>query len=90
VDDSRAFPEVGLYRPEAELTEYGSNPQLLKQVADFTGGRFEPSAKDSFDPGNRSLTTNLSLWPGLLALAVALNLAELLMRKWNGLFRRNR
>ncbi len=90
VDDSRAFPEVGLYRPEAELTEYGSNPQLLKQVADFTGGRFEPSAKDSFDAGNRSLTTNLSLWPGLLALAVALNLAELLMRKWNGLFRRNR
>jgi Ca-activated chloride channel homolog len=89
VDDSRAFPEVGLYRPEAELTEYGSNPQLLKQVADFTGGRFEPSAKDSFDAGNRSLTTNLSLWPGLLALAVALNLAELLMRKWNGLFRRN-
>jgi hypothetical protein len=31
----------------------------------------------------------LSLWPGLLALAVALNLAELLMRKWNGLFSRN-
>jgi uncharacterized membrane protein len=90
VDDSRAFPEVGLYRPEAELTEYGSNPQLLKQIADFTGGRFEPSAKDSFDAGNRSLTTNLSLWPGLLALAVALNLGELLMRKWNGLFQRNR
>jgi uncharacterized membrane protein len=90
VDDSRAFPEVGLYRPEAELTEYGSNPQLLKQVADFTGGRFEPLAKDSFDPGTRSLNTNLSLWPGLLALAVALNLAELLLRKWNGLFRRDR
>ena len=90
VDDSRAFPEVGLYRPEAELTEYGSNPQLLKQVAEFTGGRFEPAARESFDPGNRSLATSLSLWPGLLALAVALNLAELLMRKWNGLFRRNR
>jgi len=89
VADSRIFPEVGLYRPETELTEYGSNPQLLKQVAEFTGGRFEPSPKDVFDSGNRSLNTMLSLWPGLLALAVALNLAELLMRKWNGLFSRN-
>lgn len=86
VEDSRAFPEVGLYRPEAELTEYGSNPLLLKQVAEFTGGRFEPSSKDVFDPGNRSLNVMLSLWPGLLGLAVALNLAELLMRKWKGVF----
>jgi uncharacterized membrane protein len=90
VEDSRAFPEVGLYRPETELTEYGSNPLLLKQVAEFTGGRYEPSAKDVFDPGNRSLLTMLSLWPGLLALAVGLNLAELIMRKWNGLFQRSR
>lgn len=90
VNDSRAFPEVGLYRPEAELSEYGSNPLLLKQVAEFTGGRFEPSPKDVFDPGNRSLNTMLSLWPGLLGLAVALNLAELLMRKWKGLFPRSR
>jgi len=90
VEDSRAFPEVGLYRPEAELTEYGSNPLLLRQVAEFTGGRFEPPVKDVFDPGSRSLNIMLSLWPGLLALAVALNLAELLMRKWSGIFRPNR
>jgi hypothetical protein len=24
------------------------------------------------------------LWPGLLAIAIALNLAELVMRKWKG------
>jgi hypothetical protein len=88
VEDSSVFPEVGLYRPEAELTEYGSNPLLLRQVAEFTGGRFEPSPKDVFDPGNRSLNIQLSLWPGLLALAVALNLAELLMRKWHGVFQK--
>jgi Ca-activated chloride channel homolog len=86
VEDSLVFPEVGLYRPESELAEYGSNPQLLKQVAEYTGGRFEPSTKDVFDAGNRSLNTMLSLWPGLLGLALALNLAELLMRKWSGLF----
>ena len=27
----------------------------------------------------------MQLWPGLLALALALNLAELLLRKWKGL-----
>jgi len=27
----------------------------------------------------------MSLWPGLLALAVALNLAELIIRKWRGI-----
>jgi hypothetical protein len=27
----------------------------------------------------------MELWPGLLALAVALNLAELILRKWKGL-----
>ena len=27
----------------------------------------------------------MELWPGLLALALALNLLELVMRKWKGL-----
>ncbi len=86
--ESKAFPEVGLYRPEAELSEYGSNTGLLKQISEFTGGRFEPPAKAAFDPGARSLSSSLQLWPGLLALAILLNLAELLMRKWKGLFAR--
>jgi Ca-activated chloride channel homolog len=82
--DSRAFPEAGLYRPEAELSEYGSNEALLKQVAAFTGGRFQPDPKDVFEPGRRSIASTIQLWPGLLALAIALNLAELVMRKWKG------
>ena len=45
VEDSRAFPEVGLYRPEAELAEYGSNPLLLRQVAEFTGGALRAIAE---------------------------------------------
>jgi Ca-activated chloride channel family protein len=83
-EESLAFPEAGLYRPEAELADYGSNPELLKQVAEFTGGRFEPNPSDVFAATNRSIATTLSLWPGLLALAVLLNLAELVMRKWRG------
>jgi len=87
--DSPAFPEVGLYRPEVELTEYGSNQNLLKQVAEFTGGRFEPAPKAVFDPGARMLASTLQLWPGLLGLAVLANLVELVLRKWKGLFGRS-
>jgi Ca-activated chloride channel family protein len=87
--DTPAFPEVGLYRPEAELTEYGSNQALLKQVAEFTGGRFEPAPKAVFDAGGRTLASTLQLWPGLLALAIMANLAELVLRKWKGLFGRS-
>jgi Ca-activated chloride channel family protein len=84
VEESRAFPEAGLYRPEAELSDYGSNEALLKQVAEFTGGRFQPDPKNVFEPGLRSIASTIQLWPGLLALAIALNLVELLLRKWKG------
>jgi hypothetical protein len=82
--ESRAFPEAGLYRPEAELADYGSNTALLKQVAEFTGGRFEPGAKAMFDAGRKQIASSVSLWPGLLGLAILLNLAELILRKWKG------
>jgi len=81
LDESRAFPEVGFYQPEQELLDYGSNEFLLRSVARFTGGRFNPEPKQVFDSGGRSESATLRLWPVLLGLAIALNLAELLMRK---------
>lgn len=83
--ESRAFPEVGYYRQEDELNDYGSNEPLLKQIAEFTGGRFNPRPADVFDAKGRSIASTMRLWPLLLALAVALNLAELIMRKWKGI-----
>jgi Mg-chelatase subunit ChlD len=83
--DSPAFPEVGFYRPEDEMLEYGSNEQLLRQVASATGGRFHPEARQVFDSGGRSTSTTMELWPLFLALALLLNLAELIMRKSKGL-----
>ncbi len=80
--DSRVFPEVGLYRQEAELAEYGSDEALLRRIAQFTGGRFNPPPAAVFDPAGRTLPSLLRLWPGLLGVALLLNLAELLWRKW--------
>ena len=89
VEENANFPEVGLYRQEDEMTQYGSNEFLLKQVASFTGGRFSPAPGAAFDAGGRSIATTLPLWPGLIALAILLNLAELVMRKWKSLFKRS-
>jgi len=88
VEDSEAFPEAGLYRPEAELSEYGANQELLKQVAEFTGGRYEPEPSAVFAGTSKSIATSLTLWPGLLGLAVLLSLGELIMRKWKGVMTR--
>ena len=72
VIESPAFPETGLYRQEEELQDYGSNPALLAQISRLTGGRFNPTPDSVFDSGGRSLYTAWQLWPGLLALAIAL------------------
>ncbi len=83
--DSRAFPEVGFYRQEDEMREYGNNEPLLRQIASATGGRFNPAPAAVFDAGGRSIRSTMNLWPVLLALAVLLNLVELFLRKWKGL-----
>jgi Ca-activated chloride channel family protein len=85
LEESAAFPEVGFYRPEDELLDYGNNEQLLRQVASATGGRFQPTAKQVFDSGGRSTSATMNLWPLFLVLAILLNLAELVMRKSKGL-----
>jgi len=58
---------------------------LLRQIAKSTGGRFQPSVKEIFDAGGRSVPSSMEMWPGLLALAILLNIIELFMRKWRGL-----
>lgn len=84
LEESPSFPEVGIYLEERELSEYGSNPDLLRQISEFTGGRFEPAPAQVFDPGGRVVIRQWSLWPLLLALALLLNLTEVVLRKWPG------
>ena len=74
------FPEVAYYRQNAELNEYGSNPGLLRKIAAWTGGQFNPQPRDIF-AGAEAIPGSMDLWPGLLALAVLFNLIELFARK---------
>jgi len=85
VADSRAFPEIGFFRQEDEMSEYGNNEALLRRVAQATGGHFNPQPKQVFDAGGRSIRSTMNLWPALLVLALLLNLTELILRKWRGL-----
>jgi hypothetical protein len=82
LNETRAFPETGLYREEDELAVWGNNEALLRHVSEFTGGRFNPTPQQVFDTGGRSIPASVRLWPLLLAVAIVLNLAELIMRKW--------
>lgn len=85
LEESRAFPEIGVYRPESELADYGSDEPLLQQIARTTGGHFRPSVQQLFDSGGQTEPSTMRLWPGLVALALCLHLAELIARKWAGL-----
>ncbi len=85
VAESAAFPEIGLYRQQQESSDYGSNEALLAQISNMTGGRLNPPPGAVFESGGRAIYTSWRLWPALLALALALTLAELIVRKWAGL-----
>ena len=80
-----AFPEVGFYRQEDEMLEYGNNEPLLRQIAAATGGRYNPAATaTSSTPAAAASARRWTCgracwrWPSLL------NLAELVLRKWKG------
>jgi hypothetical protein len=81
VTESRVFPEVGLYRQEEELNEYGSDEALLRRVSAYTHGNFNPEPAAIFDGGGRTAASTLRLWPSLVVLALGLGLLELVLRK---------
>lgn len=85
VNETPAFPEIGVYRPQEESQDYGSNQELLAQISTLTGGRFNPSPASIFTTGATPISTPWRLWPGLLGLAIALTMTELIVRKWAGL-----
>jgi hypothetical protein len=79
--DNTDFPEMGYYLEEAEVNDYGNDERLLRELAAYTGGQFNPSAAAVFDPGKVRYQSLTVLWPFLLAAAILLQLLELFLRK---------
>jgi hypothetical protein len=82
IEESRLFPETGLYLPEPELTSSGQNEKLLRDLAAWTGGLFNPTPAQVFRPPARALPAWLTLWPALLGCALLFNLAEVFWRRF--------
>jgi Ca-activated chloride channel homolog len=72
---------------EEELRDRGVNQQVLRELASATGGRFDPAPESVFEANGRIRYLRTELWPGLLALVIALTIAELALRKWRGIIR---
>jgi hypothetical protein len=53
----------------------------LKRVAEATGGRMDPDAKQPWDPAGESVTYHEDLWSRFVAAAVACFLLDLLLRR---------
>ena len=63
----------------------GSNEALLRRVASIHGRTLFALAESGLRCRRPLHSVTMSLWPGLLGLAIALNLAELIIRKWRGI-----
>jgi len=85
VDESKLFPEVGVYAENQEAGDRGANENLLRVLASATGGRFNPPPANVLDSQGRTLYEKWEVWPLFLGLAIVLSIAELVSRKWVGL-----
>ena len=53
----------------------------LRRVAEATGGRLDPDAKDVWDPAGESVTYHEDLWPRFIGAAIVVFLLDLLLRR---------
>ena len=77
----------GAVNPEraAVLALYHDASEVLTGDLPAPVKYFNPEIKKIFDPGGRSVPATVDLWPGFLALAIILDLIELVRRKWSGI-----
>lgn len=64
-----------------ELQLEPTNEDLLQRVAAETGGVFDPSPNQAFEPSKVSISAEHELWPWLIGLAVLLFLADVAVRR---------
>ena len=66
---------------QEEFSFLPADPSLAQEVAEITGGRVNPSADAYFDAAPARGDTELPIWPWLVALALALFLADVAARR---------
>lgn len=64
-----------------ELRLRPTNEELLKKVAEVSGGRFNPTAEEVFDIEDRTALRATPLWPLLLMIAAAVFLFDVALRR---------
>ena len=67
-----------------ELRIRPTNIELLKEIARATGGVFDPAPAEVFAPQGETVPRTTPLWPGLLAAAALLLVADVAIRRYFG------
>jgi len=81
LEESRLFPEPGCTCPSRNSPP-AAERKLLRDLAAWTGGLFNPTPAQIFRPPARALPAWLTLWPALLGCALLFNLAEVFWRRF--------
>lgn len=79
-DQSRQTETISLSYP-AEYAEFDVNRALLKQLAEDTGGIYEPTATQIVAPAGDAIEKRVSLSTMLLIIAVVLFVLEMILRR---------
>ena len=64
-----------------ELRLRPTNNALLENIAQLSGGQYDPSPQQVFDIGDRTASRATPLWPYLLMVAAAIFLADVALRR---------
>ncbi len=80
--DGRRQGLGSVYYPESDDLRPGlPDHALLRQLAAASGGHFQPSLDQVFERSGEHATRRVELWPALVALALALFVVEVLLRR---------
>ncbi|MCA9068773.1 MAG: VWA domain-containing protein [Planctomycetaceae bacterium] len=64
-----------------ELKLQSTNESLLREIANLSGGSYNPSIAELFAPSERTVQRRLALWPSLLMTALSLFILDVFLRR---------
>jgi uncharacterized membrane protein len=88
VQQKTSSGEIGLRQNRALVVGYPdelrlgpTNESLLRQIAEVSGGAYDPTIKDVLAASKRTVGRRLPLWPFLLMIALGLFVLDVLLRR---------